>query len=233
MASVDVQRNRVILTLLLLGTRMAAAGANPQAKAGGISLELPTPADDFVEVGDKVRTTLFDLLTPSANRLLTAYVPTPTLDKLNAGTTAGHLDVYAMVEVSRRAEYADLSAQAFQKVTADMGPALGKIDAQKIGDVTEEINTRLKSLGTKPIEVGHPEPLGEFFQKTDASGFGMLMAVKNDDSSDTMAMGLAVLRVKNRLLFAYLYRRYESPETVNLLRKNLETWTDAILASNK
>lgn len=114
-----------------------------------------------------------------------------------------------------------------------MGPGLGQLDAQKLGDVTEEINIRLKSLGTKPIDVGHPEMLGAVFQKADASGFAMLMAVKQENRSDTMAGGLAVLRVKQRLVFAYLFRKYESPETVNLLRKELEAWTGAILASNK
>lgn len=233
LAIIDIKHNCVFLTLLLLGTSITAAGANPQVKAGGVTFDLPSPADGFVEVGDRLRTTVFDLFAPSNNRLLTAYVPALTLDKLNAGMTTGDLDAYGMIEVSRQAEYAELTTQAFQKLLESMGPALGKLAAQKIGDVTEEINIRLKSLGNKPIEVGHPEMLGQLFEKTDASGFAMLMAVKADEHSDTMATGFAVLRVKNRLLFAYLYRKYESAETVNLLRKNLDSWTDAILASNK
>ena len=45
-------------------------------------------------------------------------------------------------------------------------------------------------------------------------------------------MGIAVLRVKERLIFAYLYRKYESAETVTLLRGQLERWADAILLAN-
>jgi hypothetical protein len=48
-----------------------------------------------------------------------------------------------------------------------------------------------------------------------------------------MACGFAVLRVKERVLFAYLYHNYESPDTVRSLRKDTETWADLILAKNK
>ncbi len=229
-----VRINYILMAALLLpGARLAAAGAGPEVKAGGVNLTLPGPTSDFGEVGDRLRTTFFELLAPSTNRLLTAYVPKQTLDQLNAGKLTGGLDVYALVEVSRRAEYTDLTSQAFQKLVENMGPALGKLDAKKAGDVTEEINIRLKSLGTKPVEIGHPEMLGGLFQKTDASGFAMLMAVKQENRSDTMAMGFAVLRVKQRLVFAYLNRKYESPETLELLRKGLEAWADAILANNR
>jgi hypothetical protein len=91
----------------------------------------------------------------------------------------------------------------------------------------------LQSLGTKPIEIGHPEMLGGIFKKTDASGFAMVLAVKQGDRSSTMACGFGVLRVKQRLIFAYLYRKYESPKTVSLVRENLEAWSDAILSKNK
>jgi hypothetical protein len=225
-------RDGLMMALLSLGTCLAAAGAEPEVKAGGVSLTLPGPTGGFAEVGDRLKTTFFELLAPSTNRLLTAYVPTQALEQLNAGKASGGLDIYALVEVSRRTEYTDLTSQAFQKLLESMGPALGKLDTQKVGDVTEEINIRLKSLGTKPIEVGHPEMLGGIFQKADSSGFAMLMAVKQENRSQTMAMGFAALRVKQRLVFAYLYRKYESPETVNLLRKGLEEWADAILAKN-
>jgi len=40
-----------------------------------ILLALPALAADFAEAGDKLRSTFFELLVPSTNRLLTAYVP--------------------------------------------------------------------------------------------------------------------------------------------------------------
>lgn len=101
--------NRFVVALLLAATYLRAAAAEPEVKAGGVSLKLPGPASDFAEVGDKLRTTFFALLAPSSNRLLTAYVPAQALERLNANASGG-LDFYALVEVSRRAEHTDLTS---------------------------------------------------------------------------------------------------------------------------
>jgi hypothetical protein len=218
--------------LLLLGACLPAAGADPEFKAGGVALTLPGPANDYVEVGDKLRTTFFELLAPSANRLLSAYVPAQTLAELNSGKALAGVDVYAMAEVPRQAEYVDCTPQVFDKVLKDNESALGKFDAKTLGELEQELNTHLKSLDAKPLEIGHPEMLGGVFQKPNASGFAMLAAYKQGERSVTVAMGFGLLRVRQRVVFAYLYRKYESPDTVTWLRKILETWCDAILAKN-
>jgi hypothetical protein len=220
--------NRFWLSLLLFGACSVAIAADPRVSAGGIELTLPGPRSDFAEAGDKLRTTFFELLVPSNNRLLTAYVPEQTLANLNAGKSR-ELDIYSMVEVPRRAEYTEVTPQAFEQVLKGMEPSMGTLN---VGELQQEMNTRLKSLGTRPIEIGHPEMLGGIFRKSNAAGFPMLLAVKQDDRKDTMAGGMAVLRVKQRLVFAYLYRKYESPDTISWVRKNLEVWCDAILAKN-
>jgi hypothetical protein len=61
----------------------------------------------------------------------------------------------------------------------------------------------------------------------------MLTAYKQDDRTIKIAAGIGIARVKDRMVFAYLYRKYESPETVTLIRKELEVWVDAILAKNR
>jgi hypothetical protein len=138
-----------------------------------------------------------------------------------------------MVEVPRQSEYSDYTPDAFGQVVKGLDPALAKVDTKSASEAEEELNLRLKSLGQKRIEVGHPENLGPLFRKSEAAGFGLLMAYRQNDRSVTMACGIAVLRVKQRLVFTYLYRRYASPETVTWVRKNLEGWADAILAKNK
>ncbi len=221
------------LILLLLATRLPTWGADFEVKAGGVVVTLPGPADDFREAGDKLRTTFFELLVPSNNRLLSAYLPAKTFELLAGGSQAADLDVYAMVEVPRRAEYADCTPEAFQQVLKGLEPSLGRFDAKKADDLEQELNLRLKALGTKPVEIGPPEMLGGVFQKTDAAGFAMLTAYKQGDRSVTMAGGLAVLRVRQRPLFAYLYRKLDFPETVSRLGKDLEAWCDAALHKNR
>jgi len=210
-----------------------ASAPDPEVKAGGVMLTLPGPARDFAEVGDRLRTTVFELFAPAANRLLTAYLPARYLGDSNGGKAVSSFDVSAMVEVPRQAEYIACKPQNFAELLKGLESTMGKFDADHVEQVENELNIRMKSLGTKPIEMGHPEMLGGIFQKTDASGYAMLMALKQEDRSVTMACGFAVLRVRERVLFAYLYRKYESPDTVRSLRKDTETWADLILAKNK
>jgi hypothetical protein len=222
----------LILATICCGVAaFAQTAGDPQIKAGGVELTLPGPGD-FREVGEKLRMTVFESLVPSTNRLLTAYVPASTLAQLTAGKASSRLELYAMLEVPKQTEYADCTPQAFEQVLKSLEPTMGKFDATKVGELEVGIDRRLKSLGAKPMEAGRPEMLGAVYQKTDSAGFAMLVAVKQGDRNVTMAGAFAVLRVKRRLIFAYLYRKYESPETVSLIRKGLESWGDGILAKN-
>ena len=223
---------RLWLALLLLATSLPVFGADPEVKAGGVVLTLPAPAGDFAESGDKLRTTFFEPLVPSTNRLLDAYLPAQTLAAVNAGKAPGTLDMYAMVEVARRTEYAECTPQAFEQVVKGAEPSMGTFVQNQAGDLADELNIRLKSLGAKPLEIGRVEMLGGLFKKPDAFGFALLTAYKQGDRSVTMASGMAVLRVRQRLIFAYLFRKYESPDTISWLHRNLEAWADAILAKN-
>ena len=110
---------------------------------------------------------------------------------------------------------------------------MGKLDAKTLENVEQELSVRLKSLGAGSVEIGRPEMLGGLFRKPDAASVAMLLAYKQGDRTVTMAGGIGFIRIRQRLIFAYLFRRYESPDTVNWLRKNLEPWVDAILAKNK
>lgn len=211
---------------------LASAGETPHAKVGGLEVTAPAPAD-YSEVGDRLRTTLFEVMTPATNRLLAAYLPVKALAALEAGNTTGGLPFYAMLQVPRGAEYADCTPEAFDQAVRSIEGAIGAIDTAKTGELSSEMNLRLKSLGVGPVAVDRPEMLGGLFRKTDAAGFAMLMAMKQAEKTSSIAAGMAVLRVKQRVLFAYLYRRYESPETVRTLRTELEAWADAILAANR
>ncbi len=204
----------------------------PHAKAGGVDLAVPGPGG-FPEVGDRLRTTVFEVLTPTSNRLLTAYVPAETLAELSSGKIGDGLRHYAMLEVPRQGEYVDCTPEAFAQVQEGMEAAMGKLDSKTLGDAADELNLRLKSLGSKPLEAGRPEPLGGLYKKPSSSGFAMLLAFKQGERSFTMVTAIGVLRVKQRILFAYLYQRYESPQTVHGLGKELEMWTDALLAGNQ
>lgn len=224
--------------LPMLGqTGAPTAGTNeiPKVKAGGIDLLLPSPDGDFTEVGDRLRTTVFDLLTPSTNRLLTAYLSHQIKENLLSGNTKGGLGTYAMVEIPRGAEYTDVGQKDFEDALKTVANSMGVAVDKAFSTTTDEINARMKELGGKPISVDRPEMMGTVFRKPDAFAWAMLMGVKGGDSASatTMAGVIAMIRIKQRVLFTYLYRKYDSPEVLDSLGKSTEAWVSRILSANQ
>jgi len=223
--------------VLFPGACLYAEAADTEVRAGGIALTLPAPSSDFRESGDKLRTTVFELIVPSVNRLVSAWAPPQELAKLREGKASGGLDAYAMVEVLRQLEYDDCTPEAFQQLLKSAGASTGELVGKAMEDMgkgaTEEMNARLKSLGQRSIEMNHPENPGALFQRTDAYGFAALTTYKQGDRSVTMATVTAVIRVRQRVLFAYIFRKYESPDTVISIGKDLEVWADGILMRKK
>jgi hypothetical protein len=219
--------------LLAAALCLPALGLDPRVKVGGISLALPGPNDDFEEAGDKLRTRFFEQLAPAENRLLTAYLPARTLSEIGKGTIPDALEVYAMVQTPRKAEYFNCTPSSFEEIRLGLERSLGKLLAGSGAAVERELGLRVKSLGAKAVKAGRPEPLGGLYQKVDAAGFAMLSAIPYSKGAVTMAGGLAAVRVRERLLLVYLFRKYESVESVTWIRQNLELWSDAIMAKNK
>lgn len=220
---------RTSVAVLFLGVCVAAHGADLKVRAGGLDLTMPAP-DNFQDSGEKFRTTLFELMVPSANRLVAAFAPAAEIAKMDAGNSSGGLDAYAIVEAPRQMEYADCTPEVFEQVLKSVGAPAAELAGKQ---ATEEMNFRLKTLGQRSVDIGSPENLGGIFQKTDAYGYASLTKYSQGDRSVTMATASAVIRVRQRLIFAYIFRRYESPETVMSMAKSLEAWTDSILAKNR
>jgi hypothetical protein len=120
---------KLALAIVLLSVCLQARAEDPKVKAGGVTLTLPGPTSDMVEVGDKLRTTFFELLTPANNRLLAAYLPTQRLADINAAKAERGADYYALVEVSRQAEYAEITPDIFEDIRKEMESTLGKVVA--------------------------------------------------------------------------------------------------------
>jgi len=219
------------VAILSAASCATALAADPVAKAGGVAITLPGPTKDFVEAGDKLRTTFFELLVPATNRLITAYVPLSHAADVGTGKIQGTLDIYGIIEVARQAEYTDCTPEIFEGVRQGLDSS--KNFDSHVSTVEQELNSRLKTLSTKQIEIGKPAMLGTIFKKQNAAAIAMLMAFKQENRSVTMAAGIGLVRVRQRLLFTYLYRKYESADSVTWLRKSLEIWDDAILAKNK
>jgi hypothetical protein len=213
--------------------KSAAPAAPPTYRAGGLDLQLPTPSADLVEAGNDNRVAL-EVLAPDQNRLIAAFVTADDAPRLRTGG-ANMLTRYALVEVPRAAEFADLSAENFKEVTDAVDKQFSSIIDSSVKDGEDQLNRRLKSLNLDDAKVTMDKPaqLGQFFSRPDAYGLGLILPVSAQGKTVKVGAGVAILRVQNRLIYAYLYSIYKDEDSVKWVRKATSDWADAILAANK
>ena len=80
---------------------------------------IPPPASDMAEVGSDDRV-IMEVLVPTQNRLLAAFTLSDDLPKLRTGGK-NMLSKYALVEVPRRGEFANLTAENYKEVANGVG----------------------------------------------------------------------------------------------------------------
>ncbi len=215
------------------GTPPQNPPAPPSYKAGGTPIVIPPPTTDLVEVGDEARGVM-EVAVPDSNRLIAAYLLPEDLPRLTKGSDNPELTKYALVEVPRSGEYSDVEVSDFKQMTDSASQELGAALNSAFSETEDEFNRRLKDLNVNATaSLGKPVQLGPLFAKTDAFGFGLVTQVTVGSSSTDMAMAAAIVRVKKRVIFAYLYAEYKNDDTVKWLRKSSEDWADAILKANQ
>ncbi len=210
-----------------------AKEANAQTyRAGGKSIAIPQPSADLAETGSDYRVIL-EPLAPDTNRLLAAFVLPADMDGIKAGISKP-LDRYALVEVLRKAEFSDIDPDTFKQITDGVGQQFGGSLDATLKDQEEAFNLRMKALnsGASTISFDKPTPLGSLFSKPDAAGFAMIMPVSSKGVTAKMITGIIVLRLQNRVVFAYLYASYVDEATAQWIRTTGEHWADAILKAN-
>jgi len=226
----------VITTFFALGaTGMAQSGKPvPAFQVGGVTIKIPTPHRDLVNVPKKDSAVL-DVFVPDQNLMITSYVKPSDLKLIRAKDESLQMDHYAMVQISRRVEKRDISSAQFRQVASVMENQFGSILKKAKGETENQINKRFKALELEgKVDIGKPLPVGGFFSKPDAYGFGMLIPVNVDGKSlGRMAMGGAIVRVNKRLINCYLYRDYKGSKTIVTLRKEAEDWIDAVLKADR
>jgi hypothetical protein len=202
-------------------------------RVGGTPIVIPPPTNDLVETGQDYRVVM-EFLAPEQNRLVAAFVLPSDLAIIKSGGKSMFSE-YALVEVLRRGEFMEVSAKDYKDVADRLEQQFGTVLDTAIKEGEDELNHRLKAmkLDDAKISLDKPVQLGCFFSKPDAYGTGIIMQVTKNENTTNVVTGIIFLRVKNRMLFAYLYSVYKDQETVKWVRKTTEDWADAILKANE
>lgn len=216
----------------------AQSSETPTYRSGLKSIAIPPPTPELNEIGSDYRV-LLESLVPDTNRLIAAYLLAGEATNLRAGLPNG-LSRYAVVETSRRAEFAEMDAASFTQISATVAKQFATnqdsspMSAKTQQELQDELNHKRKAMGAKnEIALDKPVPLGAFFAKPDACGFGLITPVSGGGSTTRTVSGVIFLRVQNRLLYAYVYAPYTGDDSVQWVRKTSEQWADAILKANQ
>jgi hypothetical protein len=214
------------------GIGSSKPGETRSYRAGAKSLIIPPPDGDLVETGSDYRVAL-DALAPEGHRLIAGFILPETLEALRRGSNSP-MSKYALVEVSRRAEFAVISEDILKQVVESVGSQFEVDSAKTEKETQEEINRRLKVLGSgTSVTLDKPVQLGTMFSKPSATGFAMIMPVTASGKTTRMVASMSVLRLHDRLVFAYLYVTYQDEDTVKWVRTKSEQWADAMLKANQ
>jgi hypothetical protein len=208
-----------------------------QVKVGDTSIKLPSPGDEFVEVGYDNCDFLSYLSVPAENRLVCAYVMTNDFSRFSKRDRKLLLTRYIMVQVSRQDENRDCSDACFNDMVSGAKKIFGGNSDTAISsyfkEEENEINRRLKSLNVDgSVTVGQPVKLGSFFSMKDAYAFGMIAPLSFANKTLKMGGCAILLHVKSRTLFIYVYSEYKGQQTVHFLGNLGEKWMKQIIAAN-
>jgi hypothetical protein len=201
-------------------------------RVGAVSIAIPSPTNDLVEPGPDYRV-IFETLAPVINRLVAAFVPQNKIDAIHKGN-APPMDEYALVEVARRTEFAEIDSSTFQQIAEVLGKQFGEDISQFSSKSQEEINRNLKAQGNSvSVTIDKPVPLGIFFVMKNAIGVGSITPY-NVNGVTTRNVGcLALLRVRGRVLSVFTYAAYKDEGTVTWVKTTSEQWASAILKANE
>jgi hypothetical protein len=209
--------------------------------AGGVAVVIRPPWQGMVELGAD-RRIFMDQFVPPYNQLIAGFVNADDASKVGPGVVKAPPQI-AMMAVSRQYESTDIKEDGFKMIVDNVAKQFESTAESYAKENEEEFNRRMKALDLDNIKITMEKPvsLGCLFSTPNSVGFGTILQVSATNSEEKPAKGHSVqkalsvlfVRVRNRVLFGYIFADYEGPDTVKWLRKVSSDWSNAILTANQ
>ncbi|HSD45835.1 MAG TPA: hypothetical protein VLB87_04400 [Pyrinomonadaceae bacterium] len=174
------------------------------------------------------------------NDMLFVHLPVSDCDLLRNGSNATY-DQYTKISVFRAGRELNVTSAMMTAAVADLRKEAAKFPdpnnptTQGMEKHVERALTEINSKQTK-IDFSKPEVLGEFNAGNDVFSLLLLLTVKVNiggvEASTPMLMSVSYVRVKERLIFVYVYRKLNSKADVEPVKQFTTKWTGSILAAN-
>lgn len=174
------------------------------------------------------------------NDLLVVHLPHADCEKLRAGEF-GPFNFNTKVSIRRAIRDQNYSAERFASLVSTFrksGSQIMNINGPTMKGVLERLDKTLSALREEETQVDLSQPvnLGEFDTRPNVYGVMLLLnlTTRTGDREVTVPIlgGLSYLRVKQRLIYVYTYRKYTSKTDVGILRDFTKQWIGQILTAN-
>jgi len=236
-----------LAVVIVLGVTASALAQAPKTKAatfqlGTQVLTIPAPAgfEEAASQFEQIKTHFTTTEAPD-NDMLAIYLPSADCDKLRAGEF-GPFSFYTKVSIRRAVREQDYPTDRFAQLVATFrqnGAQILDVNGPLMKAATERLDKSLTELSKQETQVDLSQPvnLGEFDTRPDVYSVMLLLnfTTTTADGQTTVPIlgGLSYIRVKQRLVYVYTYRRYNSKADAAILRAFTTDWINQILAANR
>jgi hypothetical protein len=253
-----MQRAIVILLLLITATPFAPMQARQRGNASGGAgtssrfvttqsyeyqlgarrVVIPPPAgfvDAFTRAEDLAK--ILTATESPSNEVLAAHVSLEDLNRMNRGEQAG-VTFYTKVSVLRSAKTQDISEAQYAALVAKLESTVSQvldINGPTMKSAVRNMRGGLSEVTGQDVQLDleQPQNLGSFEKTKDVYSTMLLMVLKGPRGKLPLVGAASFVRVNNRLLFIYTYRKFNSEKDVEVLRDFTREWLRQIMAANR
>lgn len=234
-----------VVILLALSTPCLAQVRKPTTttvQLGTQRTKIPAPVG-FEEAASQFENikSYFTSSEDPGNDVLAVHMPLADCQKLRAGAF-GPFNFYTKISIRKANRDLDYSADRFAGLVAefrksgakylDVNSPLMKAAIDRLGKSASELNQEQTQ-----VDFSQPVNLGEFDTRPNVYSAMLLLNIKTQSADSELTVpilgGLSYVRVGQRLIYIYTYRKFESQNDVLVLRDFTKGWIGQILAANR
>jgi hypothetical protein len=208
---------------------------------GNQATRIPAPAgfEEAASQFEKIKQHFTATEAPD-NDMLAVHLPRADCERLRAGEF-GPFDFYTKISIRRAIRDEEYSAARFANLVAEFrksGAQILDINGPTMKGIVERLDKSLTELSQQSAEIDLSQPvnLGEFDTRPNVYSVMLLINFKTKIGDETTNVpvlgGLSYVRIGQRLVYVYTYRKYKAGADVQTLRDFTKAWIGQILAAN-
>ena len=244
-------KSRLFIAAALLfavgvGTHAQEHGVRPatisSVRLGNQSILIPVP-DGFEEATSQFDSFKQRMATTEApqNDMLFAHMPVSDCDLMRQGSAPTY-DFYTKVSVLRIAREMAVTREMLASAAEGYRKNAGKLldpNGPEMQRMNKRLSQGISELDSREttIDLSKPQQLGEFDTRPDIASFLTMITVTTTVGSAQATIPMlsttTFIRVKQRIIFVYAFRKYRSPDDMEAIKQFARKWNTSILAANR